>query len=159
MRKATWLAGMAGLTAALGLARPVLAQGKTQVHDSAFHALQMRGKLIMGVDQYTSTHRFEELADGGRIELQRDVDDAVGIAAIRSHLKTIVQAFQKGDFAAPALVHMKQVPGTSVMAARKGAISYVFRELPRGGEVRIKTQDAQALAALREFLAFQRSEH
>ena len=32
--------------------------------DSAFAALQQRGKVEMGVDQYTSTHRFDDLAAG-----------------------------------------------------------------------------------------------
>ena len=48
------------------------------VTDSAFAALQERGKVAMGVDQYTSAHRFDDLADGGRIELQRDPADTVG---------------------------------------------------------------------------------
>src|SRR5687768_12733016 len=53
--------------------------------DSGFAALQQRGKAAMGVDQYTSTHCFDALADGGRIELQRDSDDPAGVATIRAH--------------------------------------------------------------------------
>jgi hypothetical protein len=45
------------------------------------------------------------------------------------------------------------------MAARRRAIRYEFRELPRGGEVRITTSDPAALRAVHEFLAFQRSDH
>ncbi|MGH7129185.1 MAG: hypothetical protein ACREIV_11505, partial [Planctomycetaceae bacterium] len=40
--------------------------------DSTFADLQSRGHAAMGVDQYTSTHFFQPLPDGGRIELQRD---------------------------------------------------------------------------------------
>jgi hypothetical protein len=127
--------------------------------DSAFAALQLRGLQAMGVDQYTSTHHFDALADGGRIELQRDVDDAAGVAQIREHLKEIVRAFESGDFSTPAFVHMQQVPGTAVMAARRGMIRYIFRELPRGGEVRIITTDAAAVEAIHAFLAFQRQDH
>lgn len=54
---------------------------------------------------------------------------------------------------------MREVPGTKVMAARRGAIRYSYRELPRGGEVRIRTNDAEALKAIHDFLAFQRMEH
>ena len=50
-------------------------------------------------------------------------------------------------------------PGTGVMAAKKGAIRYTYRELPQGGEIVISTGDADALRAIREFLAFQRSDH
>lgn len=127
--------------------------------DSAFAALQARGHRAMGVDQYTSTHRFDALADGGRIELQRDSDDPEGIQTIRAHLRTIAGAFSRGDFATPAFVHAEQVPGTEVMAARRAHIRYLYRDLPRGGELRIVTGDAEALRAIHAFMAFQRADH
>ena len=128
--------------------------------DSAFAALQARGQRAMGVDQYTSTHRFDALSDGGRIELQRDSDDPQGIATIRAHLQEIADAFSRGDFSTPAFVHASaRVPGTDVMAARRAHIRYVYRDLPRGGEVRIFTSDAEAVAAIYAFMAFQRGDH
>ena len=113
----------------------------------------------MGVDQYTSTHRFEALPDGGRIELQRDDEDGAGVATIRTHLREITRAFASGDFSAPAFVHMQEVPGVKVMTARRAEISYTYRDLPRGGEVRIQTKAPEALTAIHEFLAFQRIDH
>lgn len=127
--------------------------------DSAFAALQARGHQAMGVDQYTSTHRFDALPDGGRIELQRDGDDPDGVATIRAHLRAIADAFARGDFGTPATVHAQAVPGTEVMAARRAAIRYEYHDLPRGGEVRIVTGDAEALAAIHAFVAFQRGDH
>ena len=127
--------------------------------DSAFRALQSRGGRVMGVDQYTSSHRFEGLADGGRIELVRDVDDTAGVRTIRDHLRTVARQFAEGDFSASATVHGRPVPGTAVMRARREAIRYAFRPLPRGGEVRISTHDREALRAIHEFLAFQRGDH
>ena len=129
-------------------------------HDAGFAEMQTRGATAMGVDQYTSTHLFDDLDDGGRIELQRDVEDPAGIATIRAHLKEIAVSFAKGDFKTPAFVHGRDdVPGTAVMAAKHTAITYTYRDLPRGGEVRIVTQDAEALHAIHQFLAFQRSDH
>src|SRR5437764_1314352 len=52
--------------------------------DTAFASMQERGKMAMGVDQFTSTHKFDSFPDGGRIELQRDNDDSAGVAAIRA---------------------------------------------------------------------------
>ncbi len=127
--------------------------------DSNFSALQARGSIAMGVDQYSSTHHFEALRDGGRIELQRDVDDPVGIAQIRVHLCSVAAAFASGDFSTPAFVHMQTVPGATVMAARRHLIAYSLRPLPRGGELLITTSDAAAVAAVAEFLAFQRMDH
>jgi hypothetical protein len=59
----------------------------------------------MGVDQATSVHRFDALADGGRIELRRGVDDPAGVAQVRAHLRGVAAAFARGDFGTPAFVH------------------------------------------------------
>ena len=144
----------------LGLLGAFLEAGQAAAQtDTGFAALQERGKAAMGVDQYTSTHRFDALADGGRIELQRDDDDSAGVAQIRKHLREIAAAFKSGDFTTPAFVHLKEVPGTRVMAARRSQITYTFKPLPRGGEVRIFTTDPEALKAIAEFMAFQRGDH
>jgi hypothetical protein len=135
------------------LAAPLAAQ------DSAFRALQDRGRTAMGVDQYTSLHRFDPLPDGGRIALLRDSTDAAGVATIRAHLRDISLAFAAGEFAVPGFVHGREVPGTRVMAVRKNAIRYVFHPLPGGGEVRIVTRDSAAVRAVHDFLAFQRMDH
>jgi len=127
--------------------------------DSTFAAMQARGKMAMGVDQYTSQHHFEPLADGGRIMLQRDATDTAGTRAIREHLQDIAMRFRAGDFAVPGFVHAQQVPGTPIMSAKRAAIRYVFHPLPGGGEVRIVTRDSMVVKAVHQFLAFQRSEH
>ena len=128
--------------------------------DTAFAALQERGAQAMGVDQYTSTHRFQPLPDGGRIELTRDPRDTAGTQTIRAHLQEIATAFARGDFTTPSMVHTNaSVPGTAIMARRRDAIRYQFNPLPGGGEVRISTTDSAAVGAIHEFLAFQRKEH
>jgi hypothetical protein len=135
------------------------ASTETSAVDTAFSAMQDRGKMAMGVDQYTSTHHFEATPDGGRIELQRDSADTLGVTQIRAHLRLIQHAFEAGDFSTPAFVHMKDMPGTAVMTARRSVIKYAYSDLPGGGEVRISTSDPEALAAIRQFLDAQRSEH
>jgi len=120
--------------------------------------MQSRGEMVMGVNQYTSAHVFEELPDGGRIILDTQSDSA-GIAQIRRHMRDIAAAFRAGDFEKPFQVHAADVPGTSVMAARRSAISYQAIDRPRGGEVRIGTRDSVAVGAVHEFLAFQRRAH
>ncbi|HXE59399.1 MAG TPA: hypothetical protein VN607_01785 [Gemmatimonadaceae bacterium] len=131
----------------------------TATHDSTFAAMQERGRMVMGVDQYTSSHRFDDLPDGGRITLLRAVDDTVGAARIRSHLRAIASAFAAGDFSSPMIVHAKDVPGTRVMSAKRAVIRYSVRALERGGELTIRTRDPDAIRAVHEFLAFQRAEH
>jgi len=144
---------------ALALLAALVAPAVARSQDSTFHAMQQRGRVAMGVDQYTSFHRFEPAADGGRVVLVRDSTDAAGVHAIREHLKGIARAFSAGDFQTPGFVHAQTVPGTRVMTARKGAIRYVFHPLPGGGEVCIVTRDSVAVHAVHDFLAFQRTEH
>ncbi len=147
------------LIALVALAACGPSAGDDAASASAFAAVQDRGTQAMGVDQYTSSHVFEALPDGGRIVLQRDSVDAAGTETIRAHMRDIAQRFAAGDFAIPGMVHAMEVPGTPVMAARRAMITYAADTLPRGGEVRIRTTDPAALKAVHEFLAFQRMDH
>ncbi|MHB1169358.1 MAG: hypothetical protein ACYC28_08775 [Longimicrobiales bacterium] len=130
--------------------------------DSAFAALQERGADAqgMGVDQYASAHVFDDLPDGGRIEFQDTVGDDDAVEQIRAHMQEIAAAFANGDFSTPGFVHgMDEVPGTRVMADRRDVIEYEYSPIERGGAVTMRTQDAAALSAIHEFLAFQRMDH
>ena len=127
--------------------------------DSAFHAMQDRGRAVMGVDQYTSVHKFEDLTNGGRIELQRAEDDTAGVNQIRRHFLEIAESIRRGDFRAPGLVHATTVPGVDVMMAKRESLRVVMRNLPRGGEMRLTSEDPEVIKAIHEFLAFQRAEH
>ena len=136
------------------------ADDKTARGDSAFAALQQRGETAMGVNQYTSQHVFEPLPDGGRIVLQRKESDSAGEATIRAHMREISSAFRNGDFALPGFVHATgDVPGTAAMKRLKAEISYTPRDLPGGAEVVISSKNPDAVAAVHDFLAFQRMDH
>jgi hypothetical protein len=153
-------AGLAFVAIALAAGRPVAAQDHAPAtSDSAYARLQERGKTAMGVDQYTSRHVFEALPDGGRIELQRSEDDAAGTETIRSHMQEVAAAFKAGDFSTPAFVHWREVPGVRVMMERRETMTWTYKPLPRGGEVRITSADTAAVKAVHEFLAFQNSDH
>ena len=127
--------------------------------DSAFAGVQARGEHAMGVDQYTSTHVFESLPDGGRIALQRDTDDSAGTEQIRRHMQQIAMAFRSGDFSLPGFVHARDAPGTAVMSAKREAITYTVEALPRGAALRLESRDSAAILAIHQFLAFQRADH
>src|SRR3989441_10498501 len=131
--------------------RPAAARGQA---DSGFAAMQGRGEMVMGVNQYTSAHVFEDLPDGGRIVLDRDTSsDTAGVARIRQHMRDITASFQAGDFAKPFQVHAEAVPGTAVMAARRRALTHQEPDRPRGAEGRVHTRDAAPRGAGPEFLA------
>lgn len=158
----TWQ--LVGTLMTAGAGQPVLGQSTGQTpyvstQDSSFAALQARGEIGMGVDQYASTHHFDNLPDGGRIELQVDSADTTGVRTIRQHLRSLAEAFGKGNFRTPSYVHDGEVPGTRVMTAQREHIKYQFSELPGGGAIHILTANHEALEAVHSFLAFQRQQH
>jgi hypothetical protein len=101
---------------------------------------------------------FESLPNGGVIELQRPDDDSVGMLAIRRRLRSIILALSTGDFASPGYGHLTSTPGARVMAERRNVIRYDYRDLPRGGALRITTSDVAARKSIWEFISFQRNE-
>ena len=151
--------GAALLGASLACTAREGASDRAPATDSAFRAVQDRGRAAMGVDQNTSQHVFEPLPDGGRIVLRRDPADSAGTATIRAHMREIAAAFARGDFSTPGMVHAGVVPGTDVMRERHDRLRYEARDLPGGAEVRITTADAEALRAVHAFLAYQRRDH
>ncbi len=155
----TWLSSGIVVGAALA-ATLVAACQRSKESSSDFAAMQSRGAHVMGVDQYTAAHVFEDLPDGGRVVLDRDDPaDTTAILTIRAHMRDIQAAFRTGDFTKPFQVHAQTVPGTTVMRERRVAISYEAIDRPRGGEVRITSRDSAAVRAIHEFLAFQRAQH
>jgi hypothetical protein len=147
------------LSLGLALAAWIGACGSAK-DETDFAAMQSRGEHVMGVDQSTSAHVFEDLPDGGRVVLDRaDASDTADITRIQAHMRDIEAAFRAGDFSKPFAVHAQTVPGTAVMTARRAAISYEAVDRPQGGEVRIRSRDPVAVAAIHEFLAFQRDAH
>jgi hypothetical protein len=144
--------------AALGLTLLVACSRTKEADD--FAAMQGRGQQVMGVNQYTSAHVFENLTDGGRVVLERaDASDTADITKIRVHMRDIATAFRAGDFTKPFEVHAQTVPGTVIMTAKRNVISYDVVDRPKGGEVRIRSSDPAAVAAIHEFLEFQRNAH
>jgi len=132
-------------------------QPATKEHD---HDLTHRGDQGMGFPQDKTTHHFFLLADGGLIQVTaNDGNDKASVDHIRMHLEHISRAFQSGDFNIPGFVHDQIPPGVPTMTKLKGQIGYTYEELARGGRVVIKSKNAEAVAAVHDFLRFQIKEH
>ena len=142
-----------------GKARSAAERRAHAATDTAYAAIQTRGAHAMGVDQYTSTHRFTPTPYGGRIELRRDQIDSNGARQIQLHMEQIAVAFRAGDFALPGFVHAREVPGTATMAERRALIRYTVEVVPGGAALRLQSSDPDAVQAIHEFLAFQRADH
>lgn len=123
-------------------------------------AMNKRGNEQMGFSQDKATHHFLLTSDGGSIEVQaNDAKDTATRDQIRMHLNHIAGMFAAGNFNTPMLVHDQMPPGVPVMQRLKAEIKYKFEEIERGGRVRISSTNAEAIAAIYEFLRFQIKEH
>ncbi len=119
-----------------------------------------RGDHAMGFSHEKTKHSFKLDRDGGAIEIRaNDGNDEESIAQIRAHLPHIATMFAAGDFDVPMFIHDKLPDGADVMKQKKDAIRYEYREIERGGKLRITTSDPAALNAVHRFLRFQIKEH
>ncbi|HEY0543823.1 MAG TPA: hypothetical protein VGC91_00370 [Pyrinomonadaceae bacterium] len=136
------------------------ANGKDASDADRLAAVSSRGEEGMGFSQTATTHHFLLMNDGGAIQVEvNDPKDAANRDEIRMHLAHISRMFSDGDFNIPMFVHEQTPPGVPVMEKLKADISYKYEETERGGRVRIKTTNKEALAAVHEFLRFQIKEH
>jgi len=114
----------------------------------------------MGFDQDQTTHHFRLLSTGGSINVDvKDRADHATLHAIHTHLQAIAADFSTGVFDKPLITHGQVPPGAATMRALKDRLEYVFEPTETGGRVRISTRDAEALAAVHEFLRYQIREH
>jgi hypothetical protein len=136
---------------------PMHEQHAVQQHD---HDMIQRGNQGMGFAQDKTTHHFLLHKDGGAIQVTaKSADDKASIDHIRMHLEHIRQAFQSGDFDIPMFVHDQTPPGVPVMITFKDQIQFKYVEVAQGGRVVISSKNADAVAAVQEFLRFQITEH
>ncbi len=138
-------------------------QRPAQGHQHESHAeegVDRRGDRVMGFDHKKTKHRFLLHPDGGAIEVTaNDAGDKESRDQIRGHLGHIAKMFAEGNFKAPMLIHNRVPPGVPVMERLKTEIKYEYEDAERGGRVLIKTDNAEALRAVHEFLRFQIEDH
>ena len=134
--------------------------GDAAGHDAHLASLNARGEKAMGFSQTETTHHFILKPDGGVIQVEvNEPNDAQNREQIRQHLAHVARAFAAGDFDTPMLVHDRTPPGVPVMRRLKSEIGYAYEETEGGARVRITTKNAEALAAVHDFLRFQITDH
>lgn len=114
---------------------------------------------LIGVDRKALVHRFVKVPGGGDVELNRRSGDSTGAAQVRVHLAIVSDAFKRGDFSIPGVVHEKPVAGTDVMTRKASVITYEVTASQDGAILRIRTSDPEALRAIHSFIDFQAREH
>ena len=78
---------------------------------------------------------------------------------IQRHLSIEAAEFQKGNFADPARLHGAGMPGVQELQSGARRIEITYRALPRGGEIRFRTDDVKLVTAVHRWFGAQLSEH
>jgi len=135
-------------------------QATQSTQSSSQHAMEHRGEGVMGFSQTKTAHHFLLAKDGGVIKVSaKDPKDTVSRDQIRMHLRHIATTFASGDFTDPMEVHGQTPPGVPSMKRLKAQIQYKFEDIDSGGRVLIRSDNAEAVHAIHDFLRFQIREH
>lgn len=122
--------------------------------------LKAHGQEAMGFDQDRATHAFTVTPEGGTIAVDaNDPADEATRGLIRAHLLAVAIAFRQGDFSKPFMTHSEEAPGAPVLQRLKWDVYYYYAETPRGGIIRIRSVNPEAVDAVHAFLKFQIAEH
>jgi hypothetical protein len=150
------------LTAALLILATLNAfpQDKPAAQDDHHQGVVERGDRVMGFSHDKATHHFLLYPNGGAIDVQANkADDTATLDEIRMHFGHIAKMFASGDFSAPMLIHSQNPPGSETMKRLRETIQYKLENTEHGARIRITTKNADAVAAVHEFLRFQIKDH
>jgi len=145
-------------------ALPLMAQtttpSPTAANTKRAAEVDQRGDEGMGFSHAMTGHHFHLLPDGGSIEVESDSsEDNASKEAIRRHMLKIAGMFAQGDFSLPMFIHDTVPPGVEVMKRLKDQIAYTAENTGKGAQVRIITENPEALVAVHQFLRFQIKDH
>ena len=118
------------------------------------------GAGVMPFDLAKTTHVFR-MTDTGGVQrvIVKDASDADQIAMIQQHLKHEADAFQRGEYADPAMLHGADMPGLKDLQSGAKRIKVLYSALPNGAEINFKTMDRHLLTAVHRWFGAQLSEH
>jgi len=137
-----------------------MAQQASLSQEDHFASVNARGDQGMGFSHERTTHHFHLFTNGGSIEIaSNDAADTVSQKAIRDHLRMIAVKFSGGDFSIPMFIHDTVPRGVETMKQLNMRISYMVQNTTGGAEIRITTDDADAIRAVHDFLKFQIEDH
>jgi hypothetical protein len=138
----------------------VSAQDKPAAEHDRHQGVAERGDHVMGFSHDKAAHHFLLSSDGGTIDVQANVaGDIATRDRIRMHFSHIAKMFAAGDFSAPMLIHTQNPPGAETMKRLREAIQYKLENTEHGARIRITTNNADAVAAVHQFLRFQIKDH
>jgi hypothetical protein len=118
------------------------------------------GASVMPFDLAKTTHVFR-MTDTGGVQrvIVKTASETDQIAMIQQHLKHEAEAFQRGEYSDPAMLHGAGMPGLKELQTGAKQIRVSYSALPNGAEIIFKTTDRKLLTAVHRWFGAQLSEH
>jgi hypothetical protein len=130
------------------------------MNSSSMSSMLERGNIAMGFNQSKIMHHFVATPTGGEIIIVAlNSSDVKTINQIRNHVIEIQKEFSEGNFTKPFFIHAQKVPGTKIMAEKKDLINYSVQQIKNGYMLVLTTSDRELIAAIKQFMVFQASQH
>jgi hypothetical protein len=130
------------------------------MNSSSMSSMLERGNIAMGFNQSKIMHHFVANPTGGEIIIVAlNSSDVKTISQIKNHVIDIQKDFSEGNFTKPFFIHAQEVPGTKIMAEKKDLINYSVQQIKNGYMLVLTTSDRQLIDAIKQFMAFQASQH
>lgn len=153
------LAGaLAGSCLSLLLAAPP-AHANSTAPSARQATVEQRSETVMPFDMKRTMHVFTPTEHGGVQSVISHDGDPQQIALIRSHLRKEAGAFARGNFADPASIHGKNMPGLVRLRAGARRITVSYANTANGASITYKTADPTLIAAIHDWFAAQVSDH
>jgi len=96
--------------------------------------------------------RYAANESGGRIRLIATSYDSAAVEAVRRELLEAAAAIRRGDLRMARVIHPAS-PGLIRMAERRGLIRCTYRQVPRGGELILLSDDGDTVSAIHQVLS------
>jgi hypothetical protein len=137
-----------------------IAHSTMNMNSSSMSSMLERGNIAMGFNQSNIMHHFVVTPIGGEIIIVAlNSSDVKTINQIKNHVIEIQKDFSEGNFTKPFFIHAQEVPGTKIMAEKKDLINYSIQQIKNGYMLVLTTSDGQLIEAIKQFMAFQASQH
>jgi hypothetical protein len=120
------------------------------------------GSNVMPFDLARTIHIFRMTDTGGvqRVVVREATEqDQDQVAMIQQHLKHEAEAFQRGEYSDPAMLHGPDMPGLKDLQTGKRQIRISYSALPDGAEITFTTTNRHLLTAVHRWFGAQLSEH
>ena len=121
--------------------------------------VEHNSERVMPFSMNATMHRFVPTPAGGVQSVIAHDGEPKQVLLVRSHLRKEAGAFARGDFADPATIHGRDMPGLKAMHAGAKRIRVRYAEVPNGATITYATADPALVAAIHAWFHAQVTDH